>query len=171
MDILGKRRFRPFLDFSVGKYKVIMYKLIGNVYTEIDRTEIKVENSQFRYKPKFGKYHKDFVKIDTKLIAFRDSKFNYYAFDFDTGDQIYYQTKEFPKGKITLDEIDVYVNGGIIKQIVAGLEKVKAESKTGLIIIVGIMGGAIGFIIAWLIATNINVRPAFTFLLNILGVL
>lgn len=170
MDILGKRRLRPYLDFAIGKYKVIMFKLIGDVYTEIDRIEVKVEKDTFRYKPKVGHYHKDFIKIDTKMIAFRDSRFNYYAFDYDNGDQLKFSSKEFPKGKITLDEIDEYVNRGLIAQIIAGLEKVKAESKTAFIIVVGIMGGAIGFIAGWLIATNINIKPLFSLLLNLIGV-
>lgn len=159
--MFGNKKPTPYTDMAIGFYSVIMFRKIAGVYTEIDREKVKVEQSKFRYKGK-----KDFIKIDVGKIAFRDKKRNYFAFDYDTGNQIFFNEKEFPTKKITIDEVDNYVNKGIISQIVAGLETIKSDKKIGLLIVVGALGGTIGFIVGYLI--NNNIHPALTFLAGLI---
>lgn len=138
-----------FEDFNIGKYKIIMFRKIGDKYQEIERLKMEINQQKFRY------HNKDFKTFDINKIAFSDKRFNFYAFDYDSGAQLTFKTKEMPD-KITIEEVDVYVNRNIVEQIVKGLEDLKPKGQYLMLIIGVIMGVAIGIII------GIYIGPSFS---------
>lgn len=139
-------KVNAFTDFNMGKIKALVMRKIGNKMVVIDKIELKYDQTTVRYK------NKDFSHFDKDLIYFSDAENNYYAFDFDTGNQLGTGTKQFPD-KFTVDDIDVYVNRNIIAQLASGLEKIKQEKgKFIIIILAGVLGGIIGFMIGQSVA-------------------
>jgi hypothetical protein len=157
----NKPKLNAFTDFNIGNYAVKMYRLIADKFVEIDTIKIKIDEKKFTY----GK--KDFM-FNPKHIAFSDAKNNYYAYDFDKGtplkfnlaglnekgesnqnQQLMFKAIELP-AKISIEDVDRYVNSGIIAQIIAGLEKPKSSKYGALLYIIlgAVLGGAIGFIIS-----------------------
>lgn len=136
----GKGKDLLFKDFNVGEYSVIMFRKINNRYVEIERLKMSIITKSFNYKGK------DFPTFNINEPFFSDRKNNYYGFDFDSGEQLTIATKGMPKN-ITVDEVDIYVNRGIIEQIVRGLEEAKSK-KEWIMLIVGVaLGIGIGLII------------------------
>lgn len=134
------KRLTTYTDIKTGVYRILLFRNINGSYVQVEKLKHKVIDTKFTHN------HKDF-KFDAEIIAYSDEKYNYYAFDFDLGTQLTFNKKRFPKD-ITIDEIDTYVNRGIIAQIISGLEKRKEGKGQWLIVILGaVMGGAIGFII------------------------
>lgn len=129
-----------FKDFSVGRYMVKMYRLIGDHYHEIDKKRIKITQGKFRYN------NKDFTIFKINQIAFSDRKNNYYAFDYDSGDQLTFNKSKMPKD-VSREDLDIYTNRGIIADLVKGLEDIKPKSQWILLIAGLVLGIGIGIII------------------------
>lgn len=136
----GKGKDLLFKDFNIGEYSVIMFRKINERYVEIERLKMSITDKSFHYK------NKDFPTFDIKKPFFSDKKYNYYGFDYDNGDQLTVNTKGMPD-KITIDEIDIYVNRGIIEQIVRGLEEPKNKKEWIMLIVGAVLGVGIGIII------------------------
>lgn len=149
-----------FKDFNVGKFKVVMFRKIGEKYHQIDKLKIKIDAQKFVYK------NKDFKTFDMNKIAYSDNKNNYYAFDFDTGDQLTFKTKGMPE-KISIDDVDIYVNRHIVADIVKGLEEFKPKSQWVLIVVGLILGLGIGLIIGMYVAPKPTITPQNTPVPNI----
>jgi len=128
--------------------------MIGEKYVQIDKIKIDVDTGKFRYK------NKDFTKgFDMNKIAYSDAKNNYYAFDFDSGEQLTFNAKGLPE-KVTIDDLDVYVNRHIISDLVAGLEDNKKGKGQWMMLIIGvILGLAIGVIIGQQLAGSMATTP------------
>jgi len=141
-----KRKLTTYTDITTGIYKILLFRNINGSYIQVEKIKHKVTNEKFRYN------NKDF-KFNAGNIAFSDEKCNYYAYDFDLGTQLSFNERNLPKN-ISIGELDAYVNRAVISQIIAGLEKRKEDNKGKLMLVVlaGIMGGAIGFIIGQQIA-------------------
>jgi len=139
--IRRNKKSLKYTDFAVSKYTVILFRKIIDKYVEVERKQINIKDNKIRLN------NKDYP-FKSSLVAFADSNHNYYAFDYDKGHQLTFNILEFPTGKISIDDIDTYVNKGIISQIVAGLEKRKTDRSQWTMLILGIVIGlAIGFII------------------------
>lgn len=137
----GKGKELLFKDFNVGEYVIIMFRKINNKYTEIERLKMAITNKTFNYNGK------EFTTFDMNKPIFSDKKNNYYAFDYDSGDILYINGSSLPKN-ITIEDIDTYVNRGIIEQLVRSLEQPKQDKGKWLLIIVGlILGIGIGLIV------------------------
>lgn len=140
----GKKKTTVYTDLEKGIYNVLMMRLIGTKYVQVDRVKIKVDAENFRYADK------DFL-FNPKLLAFSDQKCNFYAFDFDTCEQMFFGKRKFAKDVvITNKEIDNYVNKGLIAQLIAGLEKRKEGKGQWLMaILFFIIGFAIGALLLY----------------------
>lgn len=137
----GKGKDLLFKDFNVGKYSIIMFRKINDRYIEIERLKMSITNKVFNYKGK------EFITFDINMPFFSDKDYNYYGFDYDSGEILTVKTKGMPK-EITIDDIDTYVNRGIIEQIVRSLETPQENKGKYLLIVVGlILGIGIGLII------------------------
>lgn len=137
----GKGKELLFKDFNVGNYKVILYRKVGNRYVEIERKTIQINKQEgFKYN------NKDFCVFKIDDIAFADSNHNYYAFDYDTGAQLTFNEKNMPES-ISIDDVDIYVNRGIIKQLIDSLETKTDKAKFLFIIVGAVLGLGIGLII------------------------
>ncbi len=143
------RKSLLFKDFNVGNFMVIMFRKIGDKYHEIDRKRINVTQNTFRYN------HKDFVGFDMKNVLFSDKKNNYYGFDYDTGEQLNFHIKGMPK-IVSIEDIDMYVNRNIIKNIVAGLEELKPKGQYLMLIVGIVLGLAIGIIIGMYVSPTVG---------------
>ena len=139
-----KKKLTVYTDLEKGIYNVLLMRYIGDKYVQVDRVKIKITDKKFRY------MEKDFM-FNPKLLAFSDQKCNFYAFDYDTCEQLSFNKREFSKDiMITNKEIDIYVNQGILSQLFSGLEKRK-EGKGGwiLAILFFIIGFAIGALLLY----------------------
>lgn len=148
--MFGKKKITAYTDLAIGDYKVAMFRKIGGKYVCIDKIKIRIDDTKgFRYKGK------DFNLFNKNLIGWTDSKCNYYAFDFDKQLQLTFNELNLANDKITLDDIDNYVNKGIIAQMIAGLEKAKSEKGQWIMLILGaVIGGVIGFVIGQYVTGN-----------------
>jgi hypothetical protein len=129
-----------FKDFNVGRYKILMFRKIGDKFVQFDTLKMDIKDNKFRYG------EKDFTTFNINHIAYSDKKNNYYAFDYDSGSQLTFNEKGMPT-KITIDDIDIYVNRKIIEQIVAGLEEHKGKTQWVMLILGIVIGCAIGIVI------------------------
>lgn len=129
-----------YTDFNVANFTVLMFRKINDKYIQMDKKKIQINKNEWRY------HNKDFTTFDINKVAFSDNKKNYYAFDYDTGEQLTFTKKGMPK-KITIDEVDIYVNRNIIEQIVRGLEIPKVKGQYVMLIIGLAMGIAIGIVV------------------------
>jgi len=129
-----------FKDFSVGQFSIIMFRKIGDRFHEIDRKNIKITDQQWRYN------NKDFVTFNISDTLFSDRRKNYYGFDYDSGSQLTFKTKGMPD-KITIDDVDIYVNRHLIEELVKGLEELKPKGQWMMLIIGIALGIAVGIII------------------------
>ena len=139
-------------DFNANKFKITIYRKVGDRYVELESKKIKMEDKNFRM------FEKDFI-LDTKKIAFSDKRSNCYAFDYDTGTPLTFD--KLDKNALGNEEIDVYVNRGIIRQLVKALEKTNTDKGQWIFYIVCLgLGVAVGFIIGQqLTAANIANTP------------
>jgi hypothetical protein len=153
------------LTKNISSYKIRLYRKIGDSYVEVDEKNVKPKEGKFRVD------NKDFGAFDKEKIAFTDKKHKYYAFDYDSGSQLFFSPKELPE-TVSIDDIDNYVNKGIISQILKGLEKLKDDKKIYINLILGIVIGAVmGFAIGYALIPQIN-KPIETtkFILSLMGV-
>lgn len=152
--VLFKRQKKDMLfkDFNVGRFKIVMYRKIGDKYHEIDRLKMDIKDKVFKYN------NKDFKTFNINDIAFSDKNFNYYAFDYDTGEQLKFNTKKMPKS-ISVEDVDIYVNRGIIEQLVKGLEDLKPKGQWLMLIVGAILGVGIGIIIGMYAIPKPTVAP------------
>lgn len=137
------KKLSAFTDLAVGKYKVKFFRRIGDRYVCIDTVNLKIEdNKPFRYK------NQDFNLFNKRLFGWTDGKFNFYAFDFDSKEQLTFNRQDLEIGKVTLEDIDNYVNKGLIRQLVAGLEDAKSPKGQWIMCILFlIVGVLIGYFI------------------------
>ena len=135
-----KQKELLFKDFNVGKYAVVMYRKIADRFVEIDKLKIDIKDEQFRYN------NKDFKTFDVSKPAYSNKNYNYYAFDYDTGSQLTFKEKGMPE-KITVDDIDIYVNRHIIEDLVKGLESPKQKGQWLMLIVGAVLGLGIGIVI------------------------
>jgi hypothetical protein len=142
-----QKKLTAYTDLNVGNYVFLFFRKIGNRYVRIDKKRISVDKQKLRYKGK------DFSLIDINAILFSDNKNNYYGFDYDTEQQLFIKGNESPKN-MTLDEIDEYVNKGILRQLVDELEK--PQSDTGKILLWLIVGVVIGVLIGYVVGTSMT---------------
>lgn len=149
--ILNKKSKKSmlFTDFNVGKFKIVLYRKIGNKYHEIDRRKMIVEQNKFTYNGK------DFTTFDIQKIGFSDKKNNYYCFDYDSGAILTFSKTDMPNN-LKIEDVDTYVNRGIIEQLVKGLEELKPKGQWILLIVGIIMGVAIGIIIGMYVAPSFS---------------
>lgn len=148
-----KKRQLMFKDFNISQYSVVMFRKINDRYIEVEKKRIDVKENKWRYN------NKDFLTFNVNNIAFSDKRNNYYAFDYDTGKQLSFKEKGMPD-KITIEEVDIYVNRGIIAQLVQGLEE-KTNKSQWLMLIVGvILGLGIGLIIGMYIKPTVEAPQA-----------
>ncbi len=150
------KKLTAYTDMNIGNYDVLMYRKIGDRYVKIDKKRISVKDTKFTYKGK------DFVLLDLSKILFSDNKHNYYGFDFDNGTQLCFTSGTIPKN-ISLEEIDNYVNKGIIQQLTNNLEE--KHSDTGKMLIWIIIGIAIGGLAGYVIGTSMGNTPHIEMLL------
>jgi hypothetical protein len=136
-----------FKDFSVGKYSVIIFRKIGDKYTIVDTIKIDIKKEGFRYEDK------DFPTFDMNKVAYSDKHSNYYAFDYDNGSQLSFNTKGLPEN-ITIKDIDIYVNRHVIADLVAGLETPKNKGQWLMLIVGAVLGVGIGIIIGQYIGSS-----------------
>lgn len=130
------------IEKRAPKYLVIMYRKINGIYTVIDKIKVNIKDQKFIYKGS------DFVNFDLNNPMFCDKDHYFYGFDYDTKEQFGISGKALPKG-ISLEQIDRYVNRGLIRQLVQGIEKPKSEKSQWIMFIIGcVCGGFGGFIIA-----------------------
>lgn len=139
-----------FEDFNIGKFNIVLFRKVGDRYHQIEKVKMDVSKDDgFRYN------NKDFTTFSMKDIAYSDAKNNYYAFDYDSGEQLTFKTKGMPD-KISIDDVDIYVNRNIIEQLVAGLEDLKPKGQWTMLIIGIVLGLAIGIIIGIYLAPTIT---------------
>lgn len=142
--IFKQKKLDAYTDKDSGAYMVLFFRTLGNKRVRIDRKRIKISEKKFRYKGQ------DFTLFNFKDILFSDTKCNYYGFDYDTQKQLVFnESGELPNG-ITLEEIDNYVNAGIISQLIDDLEKPQNGENLKMIlwIIIGaVIGGLIGYVV------------------------
>jgi hypothetical protein len=129
-----------FTDFNVGKYAFIFFRFIGNKWIEVERVKMTIDQTKFRYK------NKDFNLLDLSKPLFSDKSNNYYGFDFDTCVQLAFYSQKMPKD-ITTEDIDTYVNRGIIGELVKSLEEPKQKFQWVMLAVGIALGIAIGLII------------------------
>jgi len=130
-----------FKDFNIGKYTVKLFRFIGGKYVEVDTVKMDIsKDTGFKYR------NKDFRTFDASKISFSDSRSNYYAFDLDTGSQLIMNKRSMPE-RISVDDVDTYVNRGIIEQIVKGLEDIKPKGQWLMLICGLALGLGIGIVI------------------------
>jgi hypothetical protein len=129
-----------FKDSNVGKYSVIIFRKISDKYNMVDTIKIDIKKDGFRYEDK------DFTTFDMNKVAYSDKHSNYYAFDYDNGDQLTFKTKGLPEN-ITIKDIDIYVNRHVIADLVAGLEQPKNKGQWLMLIVGAVLGVGIGIII------------------------
>jgi len=141
-----KDKINAFTDFTIGKYVIDMYRKINTNYVRFDTVKIDIKSNKFRYG------NKDFI-FNISDVAFSDKDANHYAFDYDDASRLKFNKKEFPE-KISVDDVDRYVNSGIIAQIIKGLEKPK-ENKYGMIIYF-VLGAVVGGAICFFIGTQVT---------------
>lgn len=139
-DEKKRRKDLLFKDKKAGNFFIIMYRLINGTPTEIERLRMNIKDNKFVYNGK------DFSMFDKSKVAFTDKKNNYYAFDYDDEKQLVFNSGALPKD-ISKEDIDVYVNRGIIAQIVQALEKEKGKGQYLMLIVGGVFGLAIGLIV------------------------
>lgn len=149
MKLFGKKKLSAYTDFNNANYMVLMFRKINGKYVKIDKIKISITQHKFKYK------NKEFFKFDPNCILFSDNKFNYYGFDYDSEAQFSITGNELPKG-ITLNDIDNYVNGSLIKQLVTELEEKKSDLGKLIYIVLGIV---IGALIGYLVGSSLNVNP------------
>lgn len=143
----NKNKELLFKDFSVGKYSVIIFRKIGDKYTIVDTIKIDIKKDGFRYEDK------DFPTFDMNKVAYSDKRNNYYAFDYDNGSQLTFNTKGLPEN-ITIKDIDIYVNRHVITDLVAGLETPKNKAQWLMLIVGAVLGVGIGIIIGQYIGSS-----------------
>ncbi len=135
-----KEELVTFKDFEIGKYAVKFYRKFGGKYVEVDSTKLEITKSKFTYN------NKDFSLFNKENIAFSDRNNNFYAFDLDSGKQLTFNELSLPN-KISLEDVDTYVNRGIIEQIVKGLEDLKPKGQWLMLICGLALGLGIGIVI------------------------
>lgn len=143
------KKLNAYTDTNKGIYKIKMFRKIGGKYVCIDTVKIKVDDTKFRYKGK------DFSLFLKDRIGWADSKANYYAFDFDKEKQLTLTDMTLVTDKVSLEDLDIYVNKGLIAQLVAGLEKAKSEKYQWILaLVIGVMAGIMGFFIGQYVANQ-----------------
>lgn len=149
----GDSKQLKFKDFTIGNYMILFFRKLGDKYVEMERKRIDITREQkFRYNGK------DFSVFDKDKIGFSDKKHNFYCFDYDKGEQLSFSPKEFPE-KVSLKDVDDYVNKGIISQLVRGLEEAKTNKSQWIMLIMGLaIGGLTGYMIAMTIHPQITVK-------------
>jgi|WetSurMetagenome_2_1015567.scaffolds.fasta_scaffold611799_1 hypothetical protein len=155
MKFSRNKKISALTDLNAGKYTVIFFRLISGKYTVIDTIKINIKEKLFRYK------NKDFLNFNMNTPLFADTKFNYFGFDYDSGKQLSFNLSEL-SNKISLEEIDRYVNQGLISQLAHSLEKPKSDKTQWVWLIMGIVVGiCIGFVIGNVIGSgSYNVQMA-----------
>lgn len=150
-NIFKKKNINAYTDLAIGKYSVMFFRRVGERYIVIDTVKLNISNNVFRYKGK------DFMHFDLSKPLFQNGNKNFFGFDYDTKAQLGFIGKELPKN-ITLKEIDDYVNKGLIRQLVEGIEKPKSDKSQWIMFIIGcVCGGFGGFIIAQVLATGVAI--------------
>lgn len=114
---MRKKMVARYEDFNVATLKVKFYRNIANIMHEIGTEDIKVDSNKFKFKDK------DFSILDRSKIAFSDNENKYYAFDYDTTEQLTFKRPNHsPKVKEIIDLLDTWINKNVIQQLTAGLE-------------------------------------------------
>lgn len=152
---------------DINSYIVKLYRKIGDSYIEVDEKKVKPKAGKFRID------NKDFGAFDTEKIAYSSGKHKYYAFDYDSGGQLFFNEKKLPEN-VSIEDIDNYVNKGIIAQILKGLENLKTDKTQYMMLIIGVIIGALtGFVIGNIILPNTqqpNIPTTTKFILSLFGV-
>jgi hypothetical protein len=149
-----------FEDFNIGKYSILLFRKIGDKYVQIDKKRMNIKDDKFVYN------HKDFKTFDIKKPFFSDKKNNYYAFDYDSGDLLTVHTKGMPE-KVTIHDVDIYVNRNIIEQLVKGLESPTDKKQWFMLIVGAVLGVGIGIIIGQFIGNSDNAEPTAQLILGV----
>jgi len=97
--------------FFWKKGVVYILRKFNDTYILVKKIKISSTAESVSYKNKT-------FKLDFKLSAFLNSNTPQIFIDYDTGDTLSFNEV---KSKISPDELDIYINKGIISQLVGGL--------------------------------------------------
>jgi len=125
----------------ISNYTCVMLRKENGVFVEIGRKKITNKDEFFSFENKS-------FPVKNLSVAYKDKRHNYLFFDFDG------QIINFSGQKLPLPSTDIYdlvtkkVISGLLSIIRGSLDTQDIKGKLIGYIVVGIMGGAIGYIVA-----------------------